>query len=93
MIKLFVEYLGTFLFLSVILAVAGKSAVAPLLIGLALTTAVAFGGDISGGHFNPAVSTMFWLGGSLTAIELFGYILAQVLGGASAHVFSVLTKA
>jgi glycerol uptake facilitator-like aquaporin len=79
MIKLLVEFLGTFLFLSVIVAT-GQ----PVLISLALLLVILLGGGISGGHFNPAVSVMFYAKGGLSAANLAGYILAQCLGGLSA---------
>lgn len=44
---------------------------------------------ISGAHFNPAVSAVFWLKKELTTMALVGYIVAQVVGGlagvAAAH--------
>ena len=93
MLKYVVEFIGTFIFLSVIMATAGKSVLAPLLIGLALTTAIAFGGDISGGHFNPAVLTMMALNKSLPMSDLLPYIIVQLLGGATAQYFSALVRA
>ena len=57
-LKYFVEFLGTFLFLSVILA-SGS----PVLIALSLLAVILLGGSISGGHFNPAVSVMMWFNG------------------------------
>ena len=92
MIKYVVEFIGTFIFLSVILATAGKSVLAPLLIGLALTSAIAFGGDISGGHFNPAVSAMMALNKSLPMADLLPYVIVQLLGGAAAQYFSALIR-
>lgn len=81
-----VEFLGTFLFLSVIVAT-GQ----PILIALALLVVILLGGGISGGHFNPAVSLMFYLKGALTATDLFGYVVAQCLAGASAlYVYKAL---
>ena len=76
MIKLLVEFLGTFLFLSVIIAT-GQ----PVLISLALLLVILLGGGISGGHFNPAVSVLFYAKGALSAGNLAGYVLAQCLGG------------
>ena len=46
--KLLVEFIGTFVFLSVILSTGDAFA-----IGLALAVAIFFGGKVSGGHFNP----------------------------------------
>jgi aquaporin Z len=83
-----VEFLGTFLFLSVIVAT-GQ----PVLIALALLLVILLGGSISGGHFNPAVSVMFWAKGSLTAADLAGYITAQTLGGLGAlTVYNLLAR-
>ena len=36
---------------------------------------------ISGAHFNPAVSLMFWRSGDLSTKELVPYIIAQITGG------------
>lgn len=79
MLAYIVEFLGTFLFLSVIVAT-GQ----PVLIALALLLVILLGGAISGGHFNPAVSLMFWAKGALTGTDLAGYVVAQALGGLGA---------
>ena len=71
-----VEFIGTFIFLFVIL---NKPEAIP--IGIALVTAIYFGGNISGGHFNPAVSVMANRAGKITNTQLPGYIIAQVVGG------------
>lgn len=83
-----VEFLGTFLFLSVIVAT-GQ----PVLIALALLLVILLGGAISGGHYNPAVSVMFWAKGALTNTDLAGYVVAQTLGGLSAlTVYNLLMR-
>lgn len=88
MLNYLVEYLGTFLFLSVIVAV-GQ----PIPIALALLVVILLGGSISGGHFNPAVSLMFWAKGGLTNADLAGYMVAQCLGGLSAlGIYNVLSN-
>ncbi len=79
MIKYIVEFLGTFLFLSVVIATTN-----PVLIALALLTAVVLVTSVSGAHLNPAISAMFWAKGSLSSTDLLGYILAQIAGGFSA---------
>ena len=81
--SLIVEFVGTFIFLAVILAT-GEA----LPIALALATVIYLGGSTSGGHFNPAVSTMFFLKGDLDMMKLLGYVAAQVLGGAAALTFN-----
>jgi aquaporin Z len=85
--KAFVELIGTFIFLSVILS-QGQA----LPIGLALAAVIYFGGSISGGNFNPAVSIMQYMDGQLTAMMTIIYILAQVLGGIMALYFYKATK-
>jgi glycerol uptake facilitator-like aquaporin len=91
MIQYLTEFIGTFIFLSIILNAVAKNssltAYAPLAIGLALTSVIQFGGNISGGHFNPAVSLMFALNKVLPSSELPPYILAQVLGAVAAKAF------
>lgn len=77
--KYLVEFIGTFIFLSVILT---KGEAIP--IGIALATAIFFGGKVSGGNFNPAVSIMMFLKGTLKGKDLPGYIIAQVMGGVCA---------
>ncbi|XP_051530305.1 aquaporin-8-like [Myxocyprinus asiaticus] len=49
--------------------------------GLALAIAIAILGEISGGHFNPAVSVCVYLIGGMELILLVPYVLSQMLGG------------
>jgi glycerol uptake facilitator-like aquaporin len=72
----FVEFLGTFFFLSVVIATGNA-----FLIALSLLAALLMGQSNSGGHFNPAISIMNWMNGTLAATDLPFYIMAQVLGG------------
>lgn len=80
--KYLVEFIGTFIFLSVILTT-GE----PIPIGIALATAIFFGGKISGGAFNPAVALMMHLKGKLNIVDLGGYTVAQLLGAVCAFLF------
>ena len=80
--SLLVEFVGTFVLLAVILAT-GEA----LPIAMALATVIYLGGATSGGHFNPAVSTMLFLKGDLDMVKLGGYVAAQVLGGVAALSF------
>lgn len=73
------EFIGTFVFLAVIITV-GQ----PIPIVVGLLAAIYFGGQISGGHFNPAVSTMMLAKGDITMERYIGYVVAQVLGGLAA---------
>ena len=63
MLDYLVEFIGTFIFLSVNI-VTGN----PIAIALALATAIYFGGKVSGGHFNPAVNVMMYLHNNISKI-------------------------
>ena len=80
MLKYFVEFLGTFLFLSVILATGS-----PVLTALALLAVLLLGSAISGGHFNPVISMMMWANGTLSLPDMGLYAAAQVAGGLAAY--------
>jgi aquaporin Z len=52
--------------------------------GLALLAGLYAFGEISGGHFNPAVSLAMFLSGRLEVSSLIGYWVAQLAGGVAA---------
>lgn len=80
--KLGVEFIGTFfLVFTVGLAVRNAGALAPLAIGSVLMVMVFAGGHVSGGHYNPAVSTAVLLRGKMSPSEYLGYIVTQALAG------------
>ena len=79
MLSYLVEFLGTFLFLSVVIATTN-----PVLIAGALLTVILLIGNISGCHVNPAISVMLWAKGSLSNKDLVAYVLAQLAGGLTA---------
>lgn len=55
--------------------------VVSLSVGLGLIGLIYAFGDISGGHFNPAVTIAAWAAGRFPARDVVPYILAQVAGG------------
>ena len=55
-----------------------------LAFGLSVLTMAYAVGNISGGHFNPAVSFGLWAGGRFSAKELAPYIVAQCVGAIAA---------
>ena len=87
LMKYLVEFLGTFIFLSVIL-ITGQA----IPIGLALAAMVYWGGNISGGAFNPAVAFALFLKKNIKSVQLVGYIIAEILGAISAFHFFKYTK-
>jgi aquaporin Z len=83
--KLGVEFIGTFfLVFTVGMAVATAGTLAPLSIGAVLMVMVFAGGHVSGGHYNPAVSTAVFIRGKLTASEYGAYIVTQAVAGLAA---------
>jgi aquaporin Z len=78
--KLLVEFIGMFLFVFTVgmaTEKTGAGALAPLAIGSILMVMVFAGGHVSGGHFNPAVSTAVFLRRRMTANEFGAYIATQ----------------
>jgi aquaporin Z len=83
--KLGVEFIGTFfLVFTVGMAVATAGSFAPLAIGAMLMVMVFAGGHVSGGHYNPAVSTAVFVRGKLTAREYGAYIVTQAVAAIAA---------
>lgn len=77
-----VEFLGTFIFLSVII-VTGN----PIAIGLTLTAMIYFGGSVSGGHFNPAVNLLMLVNKKINTTQFIGQTFAQLLGALAAYCY------
>jgi aquaporin Z len=80
--KLAVEFIGMFLFVFTVgmaTESANKSGVilAPIAIGSVLMVLVFAGGHVSGGHYNPAVSTAVFLRGKIKANEYGAYMVTQ----------------
>lgn len=79
MIKYLLEFVGTFIFLSVILLTGD-----PIAIGIALMAAIYLCRKVSGSHFNPAVNLMLFLDNKLSTTQLVGQTVAQLLGAVAA---------
>ena len=91
-VQLLAEFIGTALLLAVITGSgimgetlgAGNAAVALLgnsiATGCGLYVLITLLAPISGAHFNPVVSVMFWRMGDLSRLNLFSYVTAQITG-------------
>jgi len=89
-LKYYVEATGTFILLSSILtALKDKGALAPVYIGIVVTAIIIWGGKIAGGHFNPAVSVMFWMNKTISFPVMVGYIMSQLLGAFLASILVI----
>jgi aquaporin Z len=76
LIAILVEFLGTFIFLSVIVATGN-----PWAIGATLAVLAFLAGSISGGHFNPAVTLATLYNRGIAMDNAGAYIVAQVAAG------------
>src|SRR5271170_6381173 len=94
--RYFSEYIGTFA-----LVFAGTGAIVindlsggvithlgiGLVFGLIVMTMIYALGEISGAHFNPAVSFGFWIAKLLPSKELLPFVGSQILGAVTASLF------
>src|SRR5258708_33669371 len=77
--KLLTEFVGTFMFLTVIALVPGIGALGPIAVGFALMAMVYMGGHVSGAHYNPAVSFGLYLRRVISVETMIWYWLLEVL--------------
>ena len=82
-----VEFLGT----SLLVGAVSFTGV-PVLIIAALAIAIGFGGKISGGHFNPAVTAWALLNGKIGQGKALSYVLAQLAAAAFVWMMGSLVK-
>tara|TARA_B110000967_G_scaffold209873_1_gene268233 strand:+ start:7228 stop:7524 length:297 start_codon:yes stop_codon:yes gene_type:complete len=83
-----VEFVGTYLFLLVVILTGDRFAIAATL-GLLIH----FFGSISGGNFNPAVTIMMVMAKKQPYTDLIPYIILQILGGCLAYqTYSFLSR-
>lgn len=91
--QLAAEFLGTMLLLATVVGsgimaerLAGGNVAIALLgntipTGAILVVLITGLGPVSGAHFNPAVSLVFWLRGELENIHFAGFVAVQIAGG------------
>ena len=93
--KYLVEFIGTFFLVFTVGCTAyfaHPGVIAPIAIGAALMVMVYAGGNISGGHYNPAVSLAAAIRGSLEWKHFIPYIIAQFLGATAAALLVILAS-
>jgi aquaporin Z len=88
--KLATEFVGTFIFLTVIGLSWSAGPLAALAIGIALTAMVYMGGHVSGAHYNPAVSFGLFLRRVISLPTMVSYWIVQIIAGILAFVFAHL---
>lgn len=78
-----VEFIGTFFLVFTVgctIMLGGEGVIAAIAIGFSLMIMVYAGGQISGGHYNPAVSLAAAMRGALAYSQLLPYMISQILG-------------
>jgi aquaporin Z len=87
--KYLTEFIGAF-FLILVIGLTGN----PLAIGAILMVMIYMGGNISGGHYNPAVTLGVFLRGKIDAKDMVIYWVFQIIGAiiAAFVVFVLTTK-
>jgi len=73
--QLLMEFIGTAIFIFIIISTGN-----PIFIGASLALLILVAQNISGGHFNPAVSITMAVANNLPTTELLPYLIAQILG-------------
>ena len=87
LIKVIVEIIGTFFFVSVILQSIKDKSIGPIGIAVTLLAVIYFGASTSKAHFNPAVSFGMFMHKQIEYNDLISYVLAQLVGAALAVKF------
>lgn len=81
-VKALAEFMGTYLLVQAIeFAIYFGTDLAPLAIGSTLMVSIYAWGHVSGAHFNPAVSTGFFVAGKMSILEYVVYVVTQLLAG------------
>lgn len=92
--KYLAEFFGTFMLVflgtGAVTVAAGNTLTIGLAFGLAITVSAYAFGEISGGHFNPAVTTAMLMNRRINGRDALGYVIAQVLGATVASAFMKL---
>lgn len=89
LLNAFIEFVGTFIFVAVILLTSN-----PIAIGLTLASMIFFALKFSGGMFNPAVSFAMLLHKKINTTSFITYCFAQlVAAGAAFALFKSAPKA
>jgi glycerol uptake facilitator-like aquaporin len=78
------EFLGTFVFISIILNTAEMGVTSPIGAGIGLMAAVFLVSKFSKAHLNPAVTLMSWFNKDTATEDAAVHVIAQLLGGIAA---------
>merc|ERR1719494_1412791 len=81
-VQAFAEFMGTFLLVqAIVFAVNSGNGLAPVAIGSTLMVTIYAWGHVSGAHYNPAVSTGFFVAGKIGTVQWLTYVITQLVAG------------
>jgi len=81
-VKALAEFMGTYLLVhAIIFSVNFEQSLAPLAIGSTLMVCIYAWGHVSGAHYNPAVSTGFFVAGKIGVVQWLVYVITQLVAG------------
>jgi len=85
-VKALAEFMGTYLLIhAIVFSVYNTDGVvqtlAPLAIGSTLMVTIYAWGHVSGAHYNPAVTTGFWVAGKIGPVHWLVYVVTQLVAG------------
>ena len=66
--------------------------IAPFAIGITLMVMIIVGGHISGGHYNPTVTTAMLFQNAINKVQWLGYIIFQIIGATLAGILAIYFK-
>ena len=82
MISYLIEFIGTFVFLTITIVTRN-----PFAIGMALATAILFGNNVANTYFNPAVTYLMYLDNNITFRNLIEQTIVQLAAAIAAFYF------
>jgi glycerol uptake facilitator-like aquaporin len=82
LVQFLVELIGTFIFLVVVISTGNPIAIGIVLIGL-----IFFGFFVTGGFYNPAITSMFFVANVIDGTQFILFLIAQFTGGILAYFF------
>ncbi len=92
MYKYIIEFIGTFFLVLTVGLTAGFTDFAPIAIGVSLAVMVYMGGNISGAHYNPAVTLAILMRGKIDMGNALAYMASQIAGAVVAGAVAMFLK-
>jgi len=81
-VKALAEFMGTYMLIhAIVFSVNFGQTLGALAIGSTLMVCIYAWGHVSGGHYNPSVTTAFWVAGKISPLQWLIYVVTQLFAG------------